>query len=166
MLKARDPRRKVVLDARMRVGTCWKDVCILNISSRGLLLQAAVPPARGSYLELRRGRHIMLARVVWADNRRCGLRTQDLLPVEEIVSERESPPAQSGTPTAPATFVDRRSSPREREVRHENSRMLSRAIEFCTITVFAASAAVAAYGTLEQSLSRPLASASAALTRN
>lgn len=165
MLKAREPRRNVVLGARMRAGTCWNDVCILNMSSRGLLLQTAVPPAQGSYLELRRGRHTMLARVVWADNHRCGVRTQDLLPVEEIISERESPPAQSGTPTAPATLVERRASPREREVRHENSRMLSRAIEFCAITVFAASAAIAAFGTLEQSLSRPLASASVALAQ-
>lgn len=162
----REPRRNVVLNARMRVGACWNDVCILNISSRGLLLQIAEPPRQGSYLELRRGRHAILARVIWTESHRCGVRTQDLLPVEEIVNDRESPPAPTDAPAVAATFAERRPSLREREVQHENSRMLSRAIEFCTITVFAASAAVAAFGTLEQSLSRPLVYASAALARN
>lgn len=54
-MKPRELRRKVLISARMRTGASWGDVCLLNLSSRGVLAQAAVPPPKGAYIEVRRG---------------------------------------------------------------------------------------------------------------
>ena len=49
-MKQREPRRKVMLSARLRQEVGWSDANILNVSSRGLLLHGTIRPARGSYL--------------------------------------------------------------------------------------------------------------------
>ena len=49
-----------MIRARMRSGVSWHDVCILNLSRRGLGIQAAEPPQRGAYVEIRRGKHVIL----------------------------------------------------------------------------------------------------------
>lgn len=54
-LKPREPRRNVMIKARMRVGPSWSDALILNLSSKGLMVRSDRPPSRGSYLEIRRG---------------------------------------------------------------------------------------------------------------
>ena len=45
----------------MRSGASWHDVCILNLSLHGAGIQALEPPARGSYVEIRRGSHVIIA---------------------------------------------------------------------------------------------------------
>lgn len=146
----------------MRTGASWHDVCILNISARGLLLQAAAPPERGTYLEVRRGQHEILARVVWSKNQRFGVRTQDVLAIDEIIRCADQP-APAVKRSSDGVFVDRRTARRSTAQRHEDSRMLSRAIEFGVLGLFAASAAVATFGTVSDVLHQPLAKASAAL---
>ena len=79
----------------MRVGAAWHDVCILDISSRGLALQTADPPPRGSYLEVRRGRHVIVARVVWADQQRLGVLSQDPLAIDAIIGEPDGAKARA-----------------------------------------------------------------------
>jgi len=148
----------------MRLDASWGDACILNISSHGLLMQAAAPPARGTYVELRRGRHPMVARVVWVKHHRFGVRTQDLLPVEAIINEPESCDDELQRPTANETVYKRRSSPRDRQVQHDDSRMQSRMMEFVCIAVFVASAAGLVFGALDQAFASPLSDVSAALT--
>ena len=44
LFKPRETRQKVVLPARMRAGAGAVDVCIRDVSSRGMLIQAGVPP--------------------------------------------------------------------------------------------------------------------------
>ena len=163
-LKPRDPRRKVMINARMRVGASWNDVCILNISPRGLSMQAAAPPPRGTYLEIRRGTHEIMACVMWANHHRFGVRTQDLLIIEDIIHQ----PNRTATAPAGAAAVvassDRRQSQRRAVERHENSKMVSRVMEFAVIGIFAASAAVLTFGSVAEALQGPLADVSAALT--
>lgn len=54
-----------------------RDACILDLSSRGLMIHASETVPGGSYLELRRGRHVIVARVVWSRDRRAGLQAQE-----------------------------------------------------------------------------------------
>ena len=145
----------------MRNGASWGDVCILNISSRGLGLQAANPPGRGSYVEIRRGQEIIIACVVWTKQHRFGVRAQDMLPIEQIIDEPDrSLPAQ---PTARETFVERRSGCRPQNARHEHSRVVARAMEFACIAILGASAATAAFAAVDDTLGGPLSRISAAL---
>ena len=144
----------------MRIGASWNDVCILNISPRGLSMQAAAPPPRGTYLEVRRGEHEITACVMWVNHHRFGVRTQDVLAIEYIINQ----PDRSAARASPdGSIAERRQFQRSTAERHESSRMLSRAMEFAVMGVFAASAAVVTFSTVAEVLQRPLADASAAL---
>ncbi|MFC7537076.1 hypothetical protein ACFQPG_06805 [Sphingomonas sp. GCM10030256] len=149
--KAREDRRKVLIKARMREGSRWSDVCVLNMSSRGLGLQAADPPVPGSYIEVRRGAHVVIARVAWARSHRFGVATQDLVPIDTVA---EDAPGQARKPTR--LPVERRSVPRL-AVAHEQSRWRARAMEFACLVVGGGVAAVLAFGWVETVLAEPLA---------
>ena len=85
MHKKREERVKVLARARMRNGTAWSDVCLVNLSSRGAGLQCATPPIPGSYVELRRGNNVVIiGRVAWRHGHRFGIRTQDLIWVPSL----------------------------------------------------------------------------------
>lgn len=80
----REPRHDVHLAARLRDDESWSDASIRNISSRGMMLLIADPPPRGTYIEVRCGSAVMIGRVMWAADGRCGLRTKDRLSVAEL----------------------------------------------------------------------------------
>jgi hypothetical protein len=149
-MKAREERRRVVLPVRMRVGAGWDDACILDISSRGLMIRAQAPVARGSYVELRKGEHAIVARVVWQDERRLGLCTQDRLEVEQILSGK--PAAAVQLVSTKLRTSERRSVPRS----HEESRTRARLFEFATVALFGASLAALAFTIVHDTLARPL----------
>ena len=110
-MRQREPRRKVLIKARMRLNGAWGDVRIQNISSRGLLIQAPHAPEHGTYLEIYRVRYVIVARVAWADGRNFGVQTQDRLDVDGIISE----PDTSGlrfTTTGTEQVLERRLKPR------------------------------------------------------
>lgn len=164
-LTPREPRRKVMIKARVRASASWNDVCILDISSRGLSMKAAVPPPRGTYLDIRRGTHEIMACVVWATDQRFGVHTQDMLDVDSIIDHPNQCAAEPDGEIARNPKFDRRLSRRPTSERLEESRMLSRAMEFLVIGIFAASAAVVTFSSVAEALRRPLAEASAALGR-
>src|SRR3954465_9995212 len=89
--KSREWRRSVLLKARLRTAAGWSDACILNISSGGLLMHASRPADRGSVVEVKQGEHLIRARVMWSDGARVGLRTDEQLPVEQILSRSDCP---------------------------------------------------------------------------
>jgi hypothetical protein len=147
-----------MVPARMRLGCRWDDACILNISPHGLLIHVREPLLRGSYVELRRGPYVIVARVVWGEGGRAGLRAQDRMPVEQIVTLAGAP----GQPTAPATAplrFERRSRPRS----HEGNRQLGRAMEFACFAVIGLFASTAVLAFVAEALARPLAQVRAAL---
>src|SRR4051794_1216719 len=88
--RPREMRRRVVLPARLRSSAGRTDTCILNISSRGLLIHSARTGPQGSKVELCRGDLAIVACVVWQDGARAGLRTEDRVPVEDMLSFRGS----------------------------------------------------------------------------
>lgn len=154
-MKPREQRRSVMIAARMRHGAQWSDASILNISSRGLMLHAAVAPSRGTYIEVRRGQHVVIARVVWSNQNRFGVAAQDRLAIDAFVANS----ADKGAPANDTNgFVERRSHPRpERlEWRHARSRDRGRMMEF----VFAAGAGIVlaafAHDAVGRTLKQPL----------
>lgn len=111
IIKAREPRKKALLVARVRSGTTWRDVSLLNLSSRGALVQSANPPPQGAYIEVRRGSHDIVARVMWTDKHRFGIHSQDAIAVDEIISERDSAKAhQPDNPKRDLSSEGRRSA--------------------------------------------------------
>ena len=156
-MKQREDRQKVMIRARMLSGSLWSDVCILNMSRRGVGLQCAAPPVRGSYVEIRRGGLVIVGRVVWCKGHRLGLRSQDTLQIESIVREPDlssQRPRAAAVAEAPAR--DRRSRPRVRPTAHETSRFAARSAEFGVAVAVAAFLATLVFQSVEQALATPL----------
>ncbi len=150
----------------MRLGASWGSARILNISSRGMLLESTDAPSRGSYVEVYRGSHRVVARVVWNNDNQFGLLAQDRLPVDAIISE---PDKSKGPPpdAADAAAEERRSRARasdDRAQRFESSRLAARCLQFAAISAVGAFAAVGAYATVRESLQCPMSNVAAVLT--
>jgi hypothetical protein len=92
-LTPRDPRRGVVLPARARGSDFRAEVCVRNISSRGMMISAEVPPARGSYVEIIVGSHSIVGRVMWVGDDCFGIRTRDKLD-PDLVGSRDRLPGR------------------------------------------------------------------------
>lgn len=145
-----------MIAARMRHGDAWSDASILNLSSRGLLLHTPSPPDRGTYVEVRRGAHVIVGRVVWAQADRFGVRAQDRLAIDSLVANA-SPDgiAERGRGEG---AVERRAAPRSEplEWRHSQSREKGRALQFALTAGFGFVMAACAYDAVSDSLSKPL----------
>lgn len=163
-MKSREPRRKVLINARMRVGARWGDVCILNLSKRGMLVQAPEAPERGTYLEVRRGSKEIVARVVWSAGNRFGAYTQEPLNVDALVAEAGDPEPAAAS-AAHSSEADRRRAVRARSAseRHERNRWLGRALELACIGALGFGLAALLGQGLKQALATPLEATSAAL---
>ena len=86
-MKAREPRQSVMVPVRIRQDTKWADASVRNLSSRGMMLQMEEPPPRGSFIEVRRAQAVMVCQVRWVRGNRCGVRTQDPVPVAYLTSK-------------------------------------------------------------------------------
>lgn len=150
----------------MRQSAGWGDVQILDLSTRGMLIRAPAPLPQGSYVELQRGQHVIVGRVVWTSGGRAGVATQDSLPIDAIAGDPQRSPADEENPAGTESVSERRLELRGRasERSHERSQWQSRAMQFACLVVMGAAAAVAAFGAVQQALSRPLSHAAAAFT--
>jgi hypothetical protein len=158
----------VFVKARIRVGGSWGDVCVRDISSRGLLLQAANVPPRGSYIEVRRGRHSVVARVVWASDERFGVLAQDRISIDGFVGEPDLSTIDFNTASRAQPGFERRAAPRGSEVQRLEqkllrSRRISSVLQFMTLAGLGAIAATAAFDIVGSTLSMPLAAMNASL---
>jgi len=156
--RPRELRRRVVMPARLRSSIGWTDACILNISSRGLMIHSARAGPQGSVVELWRGDHVIVARVMWQDGARAGLQTDERLAVEDILSFSSSA-AMSLTASNPMSG-ERRARPRAEPDRRKQQ---GRKIEFIGVVMIGTTLAATAYGMVEQALARPMALIHAAL---
>jgi hypothetical protein len=148
--RSRELRRRVILPARVRHSAGWADACILNVSSRGLMIEAARPAPLGDTVEVHRGAQRIIARVVWRDGTRSGLQVDEHLPVEEILSFSNAPGLQ--LTARDAALVDRRVKPRAAEV----SRQRGRAIEYIGVVAIAASLCAGGVIMLEEAFATPM----------
>jgi hypothetical protein len=153
--RPRELRRRVVVPARLRHGASWSDTCILNLSSRGLMIHTNQQVAPGTAVEIRRGDHVIIARVMWRSGGRAGLQAEESLAVEEIMTVGQSPALRLTADNG----GDRRRYPRP----EDRSRAHGRMIEFAGAGVVALSLAAAALSMVEQAFARPIAIVTAAL---
>jgi hypothetical protein len=141
----------------MRSDSGWSDACILNISSRGLLVRSGRPAVRGSVIELRHRDYAIVGRVVWSDGAHAGLQAEERVPVEQILSFSQAPSLQltavNGRP------VERRKRPRS----HEDNRVRGRLFEFSAVAILAALVAGFAFDLVHDALSRPFQQVQAVL---
>jgi hypothetical protein len=159
-LKPREERRRTVLPARIRSGAGWDDACILNVSSRGLMLYTTGAAKPGTVIEVRRGAQIVIARVVWRQNRRLGVASQGEIPVSDIVSNAIAASAAASTLAPSSNFrLERRRHRRW----YDRSRYTSRAFEFASIVLAGAVLGGIAAVWVEEALTKPLALVTAAL---
>jgi hypothetical protein len=152
--RPRELRRRVVVPARLRLGASWSDACILNISSRGLMIHSRQPLALGTRVEIRRGEHVIIARVMWRDGAKAGLEAEERVAVEEIMVLGQGPAYSTSAPAG-----ERRTRPRL----EQQSRLRGRAFEFVGVVVIGASLAGTGFAMAERAFARPLAIVSAAL---
>ncbi len=170
-MKNRENRRNVFLKARMRNAEGWRDVCIRNVSSRGLMIETLdPPPPRGTHVEVRRGDQTIIARVMWTKGQRCGAYAQDRIGVEALMEERDLSAANyAATAKADPSFERRR--PRTRPpagaIAHaaDRARWWGRAGEFATFAAIGVVLAGAVFAVAGKTLSEPLAHVSSVFSR-
>ena len=126
--KSRELRRRVLLPVHIRTSAGWGQACILNVSSRGLLIYASGLAPTDDRVELRQGNHAIVARVVWRKGQRLGLATDEKLPVDDIVTLGVSPELQLVAPSGAAV------APRSGNA-FAASRQQSRALEFVSVVM-------------------------------
>jgi len=161
-MKKREPRVKVLVRARMRSGADWTDVVIHNMSSRGLLATSSPVCRPGTVVEIRRIHHVVVGRVVWQNGAFFGVRTQDPIDIEGIVSAK--PPAHKPQRGDAAGEDDRRAVRRVPAAEREaQSRRFASAFQFVVLVVAIGAAALFAAQEVGSVLSRPFAAVSAAL---
>jgi hypothetical protein len=138
-MKTREPRVKVLVRARMRTGADWTDVVIHNMSSRGLLASASPVCRPGTVVEIRRIHHIVVGRVVWQNGAYFGVRTQDPIDIQGIVTAQ--PPAHKPQ-RSDAGADDRRAVRRVPAAEREaQSRRFASAFQFVVLIVAVGAAA-------------------------
>lgn len=109
-------------------------------------------------VELRRGDHVIVARIVWREGARAGLQVEEKLPVEEIMSASQSKSLQLVATNG--AMVDRRKGPRAHAV---DARLRGRALEFIGVGAIAVTLALGIWTMAQQALAAPLAKVEAAL---
>ena len=147
-----------MLRARMRAPSGWSDACILNVSSRGLMINApAAWATQGSSIELWHGEHVIVGTIVWRKGARAGLQADERIPVDAILADGRSAALQLTAASWPE--VERRKTPRT----HETSRQRARIVEFAAIGLVATLLAAAMIAMVAQALVTPLNHVRAAL---
>ena len=142
----------------MRTNWGWSDACILNVSSRGLLINAGAAAALADdSIEVWHGEHVIVATIVWRRGTRAGLRADGRVPVDDILVISQAPSLQLTAAQWPA--IERRKRPRS----HDDSRVCGRLIEFAGIAAIAVSLAAGTFMMVEQAFAKPLDYVEAAL---
>jgi hypothetical protein len=150
-VRAREEREKVVLRATMRADGLPVDVCVRDISSFGMMLQAGSPPPRGTYVEIETDHEIVVGRVIWARDRKFGIKTRDRVTLSRLRG-RAVLAAASGQPIR---------RPRGRDLavagHPDGARLLGRAIDFSIVVAAVAALVMILGGLVYGSLSQPFA---------
>lgn len=131
----------------MRIDGDWFDVSIRNLSSRGLMAKTNAAVSHRSYVELHRGDHTVIGRVVWTRGEHFGLRTQDRIDIAGMMGRTQAGRFQQSTSGASMT-IERRAKPRDGSMRSaayraELSRAFGSKFQFIAIGAAGAFASVA-----------------------
>lgn len=146
-----------MLRARMRAGTGWSDACILNVSSRGLMINApTVVALQGNVIELWHGEHVIVGTIMWKKGTRAGLQSEGRVPVDDILALNQGSALQLTAGAWPQN--ERRKRPRR-----SDSRMRGRLVEFAGVIAISASLAIGAATVVGEAFARPMHVVAAAL---
>ena len=149
---AREPRHKVVIRATMRAGGPRIDVCVRDVSSRGMMIQMRDPPARGTYVDVDCAGHQVVGIVVWRRDHRFGVQSCERINVSALRRGLpESALAPSRAPFRPSALPARRAG---------TARALAGRMEFAVIAMLAAMLVAGLGVTVFETLSRPFAAVS------
>ena len=159
----REDRKAVRITVRVRTDDGWIDATVRNVSSRGMMLQSPQPLNRNQFVEISRGDHRVIGRIVWADAVMSGVRAQDEVDIAALLA-----PPQAGSTKC---SVERRSGQRATapprvaslDERAEASRLIGRAAEKVCLVVAIACGALFAISGASQALAEPLGQISEAL---
>lgn len=160
-MKERAPRRKVLIRARLKAPDGWHDACIVDVSRRGAGLQAAKPPPRGTYVEIRRESQLIIAKVVWRSGHRFGVSAQDDIPPDLNAAARPRSPADGASKEG----LDRRRVPRSLAERAEASRTWGLRLQYGLAAVAGMAGALVAGAGVRDALAGPLGQVVAVLDR-
>lgn len=80
-----EQRVRALVRARLRDGSGERDICIIDVSTRGLLATTARPPVRGEYVEIGIGSNRLTALVKWSSERRFGLSLRERVSVAAML---------------------------------------------------------------------------------
>lgn len=80
-----EPRVRATVRARLRDEAGDREMCIIDVSTRGLLATAARPPVRGEYVEITIGRNRLTAQVKWSGEHRFGLSLRERVSIVAMV---------------------------------------------------------------------------------
>src|SRR5262245_61582553 len=135
--KRRHERYQVLIGARMRAGGQPVDVCIRDVSLRGICIVTTTPPPRGTIIELNGPSLPMVGQVVWSSERRCGVAIGGRIDLPGPLARRPVAPAPHEVVPLPA--YARAPEPWERAT--EKSRERGKAMQFVFMVVSGAAAA-------------------------
>jgi len=158
LVKPRETRQTIKVNARMKSADGWQDVAIQNVSAHGMRISVAMPPRRGAYIEVRRASQIIVARAMWVQGNDCGLRTQDQVDIPALIN----PAAARAEAVIDAAHADRRRQPRADEVAAASERH-ARSLQFLVLGAAILLAAGCAAWMVGDVLRRPFAAVSAAM---
>lgn len=150
-ISPREQRQPVLLPCHMRDGATSIPACIHNISSRGVLVGADDAPAAGTYVDIRRGRHVIIGRVVWRKGRVFGVRTQDRLDIAALTAP-DAPGCARTAGRRSASATERLAAEGRLARQIEQSRRLATGLQFFVLSLVAVGAglfvAFSVYGML------------------
>lgn len=86
-----EPRTRSAVRACLRDSQSERDICIMNISSRGLLATTARPPRRGEFVELIVGHNRLIGQVKWSSQRRFGMSLRERVSVTALLEGGSGP---------------------------------------------------------------------------
>lgn len=102
-MRKRDERQKVMLSARMLSDKGWSDVAVRDLSPGGMMIVADTRLKPGKCIEIRRAPYTIVARIVWTNGKRIGLRAQDPIDVRGLIAV-----ATGGSPDGLGKIAERR----------------------------------------------------------
>jgi len=79
-----ESRTRATVRAHIRDSLGRREICVIDISTRGMLATAARPPARGEFVELTIGMNKLAGQVVWASERRFGVTLRERVSVSAV----------------------------------------------------------------------------------
>jgi hypothetical protein len=89
----------VLIRATMRAGSRGIDVCIRDVSVRGMCVVTARPPPRGTIVEISGPTAPIVGEVIWASERRFGVAVGGRINVPQLLAQRtDSPPPHEVVP--------------------------------------------------------------------